>query len=163
MSDFENFLCFSSATAQRCGMGTAEARDRINKENAEEKGREEREKRPFFFSLSPRVSPPQSPLFRLRSSRSTPLHRRRGKTKKVFKIAHIIWPLMKETKNVSKSIIYEGNDRILLSESNLRSGFALSPPQFPFHTAAPSQRKNKESFQNRSYHLAIDERNEKRI
>ena len=70
MSDFENFLCFSSATAQRCGTGTAEARDRIN---------------------------------------------------------------------------------------------ALSPPQFPFHTAAPSQRKNKESFQNRSYHLAIDERNEKRI
>ena len=65
MSDFENFLCFSSATAQRCGTGTAEAR------------------------------------------------------KKVFKIAHIIWPLMKETKNVSKSIIYEGNDRILLSESNL--------------------------------------------
>ena len=42
MSDFENFLCFSSATAQRCGTGTAEARDRINKENAEEKGREER-------------------------------------------------------------------------------------------------------------------------
>ena len=40
MSDFENFLCFSSATAQRCGTGTAEARDRINKENAEEKGRE---------------------------------------------------------------------------------------------------------------------------
>ena len=51
MSDFENFLCFSSATAQRCGTGTAEAH--------------------------------------------------RGKTKKVFKIAHIIWPLMKETKNVS--------------------------------------------------------------
>ena len=51
MSDFENFLCFSSATAQRCGTGTAEARDRINKENAEEKGREEREKR-FLFSLS---------------------------------------------------------------------------------------------------------------
>ena len=69
MSDFENFLCFSSATAQRCGTGTAEARDRI----------------------------------------------------------------------------------------------ALLPPQFPFHTAAPSQRKNKESFQNRSYHVAIDERNEKRI
>ena len=45
MSDFENFLCFSSATAQQCGTGTAEARDRINKENAEEKGREEREKR----------------------------------------------------------------------------------------------------------------------
>ena len=41
MSDFENFLCFSSATAQRCGTGTAEARDRINRENAEEKGREE--------------------------------------------------------------------------------------------------------------------------
>ena len=121
MSDFENFLCFSSATAQRCGTGTAEARDRINKENAEEKGREERE----LFSLSPRVSPPQSPYFRLRSSRSTPLRRRRGKTKKVFKIAHIIWPLMKETKNVSKSIIYEGNDRILLSESNLRSGFPV--------------------------------------
>ena len=75
MSDFENFLCFSSATAQRCGTGTVEAR--------------------------------------------------RGKTKKVFKIAHIIWPLMKETKNVSKSIIYEGNDRILLSESNLRSGFPV--------------------------------------
>ena len=56
MSDFENLLCFSSATAQRCGTGTAEAR-----------------------------------------------------------------------------------------------------------AAAPSQRKNKESFQNRSYHLAIDERNEKRI
>ena len=83
MSDFENFLCFSSATAQQCGTGTAEARD------------------------------------------STPLRRRRGKTKKVFKIAHIIWPLMKETKNVSKSIIYEGNDRILLSESNLRSGFPV--------------------------------------
>ena len=80
MSDFENFLCFSSATAQRCGTGTAEAKER-----------------------------------RLR----------RGKTKKVFKIAHIIWPLMKETKNVSKSIIYEGNDRILLSESNLRSGFPV--------------------------------------
>ena len=32
---------------------------------------------------------------------------------------------MKETKNVSKSIIYEGNDRILLSESNLRSGFPV--------------------------------------
>ena len=63
---------------------------------------------------------------RLRSSRSTPLRRRRGKTKKVFKIAHIIWPLMKETKNVSKSIIYEGNDRILLSESNLRSGFPVN-------------------------------------
>ena len=74
MSDFENFLCFSSATAQRCGTGTAEARDRINS------------------AIS-----------------------------------------------------------------------ALSPPQFPFHTAAPSQRKNKESFQNRSYHLTIDERNEKRI
>ena len=44
MSDFENFLCFSSATAQQCGTGTAEASDRINKENAEEKGREEREK-----------------------------------------------------------------------------------------------------------------------
>ena len=84
MSDFENFLCFSSATAQRCRTGTAEAHDRI-----------------------------------------TPLRRRRGKTKKVFKIAHIIWPLMKETKNVSKSIIYEGNDRILLSESNLRSGFPV--------------------------------------
>ena len=63
---------------------------------------------------------------RLRSSRSTPLRRRRGKTKKVFKIAHIIWPLMKEAKNVSKSIIYEGNDRILLSESNLRSGFPVT-------------------------------------
>ena len=32
---------------------------------------------------------------------------------------------MKETKNVSKAIIYEGNDRILLSESNLRSGFPV--------------------------------------
>ena len=98
MSDFENFLCFSSATAQRCGTGTAEARDRINRENAEEKGREEREK--SFLSLSSCFSSAIS---------------------------------------------------------------ALSPPQFPFHTAAPAQRKNKESFQNRSYHLAIDERNEKRI
>ena len=35
---------------------------------------------------------------------------------------------MKETKNVSKSIIYEGNDRILLSESNLRSGFPVAIP-----------------------------------
>ena len=94
MSDFENFLCFSSATVQRCGTGTAEARDRINKENAEEKGREEENSLSSCFSSA--IS-------------------------------------------------------------------ALSPPQFPFHTAAPSQRKNKESFQNRSYHLAIDERNEKRI
>ena len=41
-------------------------------------------------SLSPRLSPPQSPLLHLRTSRSfTPRHRR-GKTKEIFKIAHII-------------------------------------------------------------------------
>ena len=59
MSDFENFLCFSSAMAQRCGRGTAEAKER---------------------SHAP--------------------------------------------------IIYEGNDRILLSESNLRSGFPVANPPF---------------------------------
>ena len=37
---------------------------------------------------------------------------------------------------------------------------ALSPPHFPFLHTAPSQKKNKDSFQNRSYHLIIDQRNE---
>ena len=97
MSDFENFLCFSSATAQRCGTGTAEARDSA-------------------------LSPPQFPFHTAAPSQR--------KAKKVFKIAHIIWPLMKEMQNVSKSIIYEGNDRILLSESNLRSGFPVANPPF---------------------------------
>ena len=92
---------FSSATAQRCGTGTAEARDRINS----------------FSSAISALSPPQFPFHTAAPSQR--------KTKKVFKIAHIIWPLMKETKNVSKSITYEGNDRILLSESNLRSGFPV--------------------------------------
>ena len=42
MSDFENFLCFSSATAQRCGTGTAEAKERrLRRRNT----RREREKR----------------------------------------------------------------------------------------------------------------------
>ena len=37
----------------------------------------------------------------------------------------------------------------------------LAPPHFPFGHTAPSHRKNKGNFQNRSYHLIIDERNEK--
>ena len=36
-----------------------------------------------------------------------------------------------------------------------------APPHFPFGHTAPSQKKNKGNFQNRSYHLIIDERNEK--
>ena len=41
--------------------------------------------------------------------------------------------------------------------------FSYVPPQFPFLHTAPSQSKNKENFQNRSYDLIIDERNKKRI
>ena len=37
----------------------------------------------------------------------------------------------------------------------------LAPPHFPFGHNAPSQWKNKGNLQNRSYHLIIDERNEK--
>ena len=80
MSDSENFLCFSSATAQRCGTGTAEARAAPS----QRKNKESFQNRSYHMAIDER-------------------------------------------------------------------------------TAAPSQRKNKESFQNRSYHLAIDERNEKRI
>ena len=56
MSDFENFLSFSSAMARCDRMGSAEAqywrlRRRETKENAEERGREEREKRLFPLTL----------------------------------------------------------------------------------------------------------------
>ena len=48
MSDFENFLCFSSAMARCDRTGSAEVQERRlrrreTKENAEERGREERE------------------------------------------------------------------------------------------------------------------------
>ena len=65
------------------------------------------------------------PLFFPRASaHPVPPHRTIAEEKQK-KIAHIIRSLMKETKKGSKSIIYEGNDRILLSESNRSSGFPV--------------------------------------
>ena len=104
MSDFENFLCFSSAMARCGGTGSAEARGRKSGGESKRKMRrrreEKKERRNSFLSLS------------------------------------------------------------LCFSSAI---FALLPPHFPFLHTTPSQRKNKENFQNRSYHMIIHERDTKRI
>ena len=93
MSDFENFLCFSSAMAMCRGTGNAEARGGESGGESKRKiqrRRKEKKERISFLSPSPRAPPPQSSLFCLRTSHSSTPRHRRGKTKKIFKIAHII-------------------------------------------------------------------------
>ena len=74
------------------------------------------------------------------STLPVPLHvpsQRKNKENFQNRSYHLI--IDERSKNRSKSIIYEGNDRILLSESNLSSGFPVasqhlpSPDPFPLH------------------------------
>ena len=95
--------------------GLLEVRRRKS-ENCEGETREER-------GVSSFLSPPSFFPLHLCTSCSSSSRHRRGK-EEIFKVSHVIWLWRKEVRNGFYPILFR-KKRILLSESNLSSGFPI--------------------------------------